>query len=189
MRREKRLTIPQVLERFARYYQRPGNEAWGDLHVVLDDQNVTDDFVDGCEQSIREWFNSVRAWDHETASNKMYGLMLCHYLRRLSKTQRLKLPHAVDRYLLRAKEPGRFTWKHWFTKGPFSHGRIKVTCKACGIGASAGYSVLYRMIAKEQDCRRATVYVAENAIYRLKYSGCPHVGERGENVSIEGLVL
>lgn len=73
-----RPTLPAVLDRFKAYHQtHPG---WGPLHVVLADNNVTDDCVDFC---IKE------AEDQGDAE----GAALARVLRSMSKTQRLKLGH------------------------------------------------------------------------------------------------
>ena len=49
-----RFTIPEVLDRFARYYALPGNGAWGSLHIVLDDGNVDDSHVAFCQNNAHE---------------------------------------------------------------------------------------------------------------------------------------
>jgi len=77
-----RLTIPDVLEDFATYYARPENGAWGGLHIVLDDGNVSDDSIRFCIDAAEE------EGDAETAR-------LGRLLLRLTKTQRRKLPHIV----------------------------------------------------------------------------------------------
>lgn len=74
-------TIPEVLLRFRSYYER--NRAWGSLHVVLDDGNVADDHVRSCEQYAKE-------------NGDTEGATLAAILLTMSKTQRLKLPNAVD---------------------------------------------------------------------------------------------
>jgi len=75
-------TIPEVLDDFRAYYER--NPAWGALHIVLDDVNVADHFVESCI----EW--AERDGDAE-------GARLGRILLRMSKTQRRKLPWAVSR--------------------------------------------------------------------------------------------
>jgi hypothetical protein len=176
----RRLTLPQVVERFARYYERPRNGAWGDLHIVLDDHNVDDDSIDWCEKHIRDWLYDppLAQWDYEIAHDKMYGLMLCHFLRRLTKTQRLKLPHVVDRYLKRAQEPGRFRWQHRRAdlKWPWRDGAVKLTCLTCRQGRTARYSAMY-MLAGRLEPAKILARVAEHAAYALRHFGCPHVGD------------
>lgn len=83
-------TIPQVVERFAKYYQKPGNGAWGSLHNVLDDGNVKNIDV--------EWA-IVRAWD----GNDEEGAMLARILLSMSKTQRLRLPKKVREFITEKK--------------------------------------------------------------------------------------
>ena len=75
-------TIPEVAELFARYYEQPGNAVWGSLHIVLDDGNVDDSNVVFC---IGE---AEQRGDDE-------GKRLAEILLRMSKTQRRKLPTAV----------------------------------------------------------------------------------------------
>lgn len=81
-----KLTIPEIVEQFARYYQQPQNGAWGSLHVVLDDHNVDDESVEHCQ----EW--ATKRGDTEGA--ELAGLLL-----RMSQTQRAKLPHIVRTFL------------------------------------------------------------------------------------------
>lgn len=73
---DKKPAIPDVLPRFAAYRSRHG--AWGALHVVLDDGNVSDDSVRYCLDAARD------AGDCE-------GAALAQILLMMSKTQRLKL--------------------------------------------------------------------------------------------------
>jgi hypothetical protein len=75
-------TIPEVIDRFAAYYLRPGNGAWGSLHIVLDDGNVEDEFVRHCIGFALE--------DGDTE-----GIALAEILLTMSKTQRAKLPRLV----------------------------------------------------------------------------------------------
>jgi hypothetical protein len=74
-------TIPEVLPRFLAYYI--DHPAWGSLHVVLDDGNVEDDCVRFCIEFAEQ------EGDEE-------GAELGRILMRMSKTQRNKLPPAVD---------------------------------------------------------------------------------------------
>lgn len=73
-----KLTIPDVIEKFRAYHQKPGNGAWGLLHVVLDDGNIKDCFVQGCIDDIKKYHPE----DTE-------ALELAEILLKLSKTQRL----------------------------------------------------------------------------------------------------
>jgi len=70
--------IPDVIERFRAYYQKPGNGAWGSLHIVLDDGNTQDDNVRFCIQAAEE------RGDTE-------GAELARLLLRMSRTQRGKI--------------------------------------------------------------------------------------------------
>lgn len=71
-------TVPDVLPEFRAYLTE--HSAWGALHIVLDDYNVTDDSVRFCIASAQE------AGDAE--GERLAGILL-----RMSKTQRLKLAH------------------------------------------------------------------------------------------------
>lgn len=73
-------TIPEVLERFAAYYEL--HPAWGVLHIVLDDGNVRTGGVEFCIDWAR------RAGDAE-------GEFLARLLLRMSKSQRGRLSHKV----------------------------------------------------------------------------------------------
>ena len=77
-----RPTLPDVAPQFAAYYAIPGNEAWGSLHIVLDDGNVGDDSVRFCI----EYAQSV---------SDVEGERLARILLTMSKTQRRKLPYAT----------------------------------------------------------------------------------------------
>lgn len=81
-----KLTIPDVIERFADYFSQPQNGAWGSLHNVLDDGNVSDSNVNFCLD------RALDRGDYE-------GAELAKLLLEMSKTQRLKLPSAVDAYV------------------------------------------------------------------------------------------
>lgn len=83
--------IPEVVARFARYNEQPGNGAWGSLHVVLDDGNTQDLHVTGCIEYAHE-------------HDDMEGEELAKLLLRMSRTQRAKLPHAVWEFQKRASE-------------------------------------------------------------------------------------
>lgn len=79
-------TIPEVVPRFAAYYQMPENGVWGSLHCVLDDKNVRNCDVEG-----------AKAWAAERAD--VEGEKLADILAKMSRTQRRKLPDAVDAYI------------------------------------------------------------------------------------------
>lgn len=81
-----RLTLPEVVARFAAYYEEPGNGAWGSLHIVLDDGNVGDDCVLFCKQ----W--ALDRDDHE-------GAALADILLTLTKAQRGRLNRKVHEWI------------------------------------------------------------------------------------------
>jgi len=102
-------TIPDVLPLALAYVQKPGNEAWGALHIVMEDGNYADDNVHWCLNS------AVQAGD---ADGARLAMLLLH----MSKTQRRKLaakanaaPHpkpaadlpAVPEITYRLDGPGR----------------------------------------------------------------------------------
>jgi hypothetical protein len=79
-----RPTIPGVLPAVRAYYAKPGNEAGGSQHIVLDDGNTADDNVRFCIEYARE------RGDED-------GVKLAETLLRMSRAQRKKLalmPHA-----------------------------------------------------------------------------------------------
>jgi hypothetical protein len=86
-----RLTIPDVCARFAAYRSKPGNECWGTLHVVLDDGNTQDKQVEWCI-------------GHATEKGDADGERLGRILLAMSRTQRGKLPSAVEAHLRSLKE-------------------------------------------------------------------------------------
>lgn len=65
-----------LIARFKAYHAK--HPAWGSLHVVLDDENIDDDFVEGCIA------HAVRERDSE-------GEHLARELLKLSISQRHKL--------------------------------------------------------------------------------------------------
>lgn len=69
---------PDLLARFRAYHERKGNSVWGSLHVVLDDLNTQDCFVQGCLDDAR------KNGDDE-------GAELATILLSLSRTQRAKI--------------------------------------------------------------------------------------------------
>lgn len=74
----KKPTIMEVLPKVWTYYDTPGNEVGGALHVVLDDGNVADGHV----QMSR---------DKAEAHGDTEGVKLATLILRMSKTQRRKL--------------------------------------------------------------------------------------------------
>ena len=71
-------TIPEVVPLCKAYYAKEGNSVGGSLHIVLEDGNVENHWV----QSCREW--AVEAGDDD-------GVALADILLKMSKTQRMKL--------------------------------------------------------------------------------------------------
>lgn len=71
-------TIPQVAPLVQALYARPGGEVGCCLHVVLDDGNVRDDYVQVC-------LDMARVKSHRDCE-EIAGLLL-----QMSKTQRIKL--------------------------------------------------------------------------------------------------
>lgn len=84
------ITIPDVVERFANYYEKPGNGAWGRLHVVLDDGNVDNKHVEFCVGSALE-------------IDDKDGAELARTLLQMSRGQRLRLPNAVHAFIKQRK--------------------------------------------------------------------------------------
>ncbi len=73
---EQKIIIPQVIDRFREYHQK--NLAWGSLHIVLDDFNVSNNSVDFCINYALE-------------NKDMEGAELAKILRQMSTTQRKRL--------------------------------------------------------------------------------------------------
>lgn len=71
-------TVPEVPPLVVAYYAKSGHGAGGNLHIVLDDENVDDGQVQFCLDLAR------RVGDAD-------GVQLAELLLRMSKTQRLKL--------------------------------------------------------------------------------------------------
>lgn len=71
-------TVPEVLPLVLEYVSRPENGAGGSLHIILEDQNVTDADVRFCLEHARECGDAD-------------GVALAELLLRMSRTQRLKL--------------------------------------------------------------------------------------------------
>lgn len=80
-------TVPEVLKTVREYYSKPGNEAGGSLHVVLDDGNVRDSDVLFCISYAKE------AGDTD-------GKSLAEILFKMSKTQRMKIYKNYSKYYL-----------------------------------------------------------------------------------------
>lgn len=80
------ITIPEVVADFAAYFLKPDNGAWGSMHIVLEDNNLRDAHVDFCIKYADE------AGDTE-------GARLARLLRRMSRTQRSRLPRKVQEYI------------------------------------------------------------------------------------------
>lgn len=78
LERGRKPECPEVLPLVREYYAQHGNGSGGSLHVVLDDHNVEDCFVD-------------MAVGHALTMGDIDGMALAAVLRMMSKTQRLKL--------------------------------------------------------------------------------------------------
>jgi hypothetical protein len=73
-----RPTVPEVLPLARRYYETPGNEAGGHLHVVLDDGNLEDTFI-------------LNSFDRAFEEGDVDGYVLAANLLAMTRTQRRKL--------------------------------------------------------------------------------------------------
>jgi len=85
MKPKAEITISDVVYQFWEYYRKPGNGAWGNLHIVLADNNVKDVHVEFCIKDAQQ------RGDTE-------GADLGRILLKMSKGQRLRLSAAVDAY-------------------------------------------------------------------------------------------
>lgn len=86
-------TIPDVAPLVLAYYAIAGNEAGGNFHMVLDNQNISDSCIRFCI-------------DQAKAGNDAQGIELGALLLQMSKTQRLKLA-SMDRQAEVARQPHR----------------------------------------------------------------------------------
>ncbi len=77
------ITIPNVIERFAAYYEK--HEAWGSLHIVLEDNNVQDSSVEHCIEWAKE--------KGDTEGEELGRILLL-----MSKSQRGRLHRKVEEY-------------------------------------------------------------------------------------------
>lgn len=73
-----RPTVPEVFPLALQYVSKPGNEMGGNLHIVLDDQNLDD----GCIAWCRE---------HAESEDGPEGAALAEQLLAMTGTQRRKL--------------------------------------------------------------------------------------------------
>lgn len=87
-----RLTLPDVVDRFASYRELEGNGAWGSLHCVLEDGNVRD-------HDVRS------AIEHAKERSDSEGVALGAILLAMTQTQRLRIPHAVERLVNEDRNP------------------------------------------------------------------------------------
>jgi hypothetical protein len=71
-----KITVPEVIDKFKSYNAKHG--AWGNLHIVLEDQNLGDDSVKAC----------IRFAEY---SDDKEGKELAEFLLTLSQTQRLRI--------------------------------------------------------------------------------------------------
>lgn len=74
------MTITDILPEAIEYYKK--NPTWGSLHVVLDDGNIKNKFVEF-------------AIEYAIQKGDIEGEKLARKILTLSKTQRLVLPHKV----------------------------------------------------------------------------------------------
>lgn len=81
--------LPSVVEAFAAYNAKPENGAWGHLHIVLDDANLSNDSVKFCKECAEK-------------SGDADGALLADVLLLMSKTQRGRLGRDVFEYRLAA---------------------------------------------------------------------------------------
>lgn len=77
-----KISIPEVITRFIAYQEKPGNEAWGSLHVVLEDHNVDNGHVQSCIEKAQ-------------TNGDSDGLELAKILLLMSKSQRGRLNRIV----------------------------------------------------------------------------------------------
>jgi hypothetical protein len=85
-----RPTVPVVLALACHYYAKPGNSTGGNLHVVLEDRNLEDEFIaDSIERAVEQG-------DEE-------GAALARALLAMTRTQRRRLSRQLE-----AAERARF---------------------------------------------------------------------------------
>lgn len=75
-----RPTVPEVAPLVHAYYDKPGNSAGGNLHVVLDDGNFEDSFI---EHSL----------DRATKIGDSDAVKIAELMLQMSMTQRRKLTY------------------------------------------------------------------------------------------------
>jgi len=73
-----RPTVPEVLHLACAYYATPGNSTGGNLHVVLEDENLDDGHVQRCLERAEQEADSD-------------GIKLANALLAMTKTQRRRL--------------------------------------------------------------------------------------------------
>lgn len=78
MKPSAKITVPEVVDKFKEYSQKPGSGTWGSLHIVLSDQNIQDHFVHSCLEDAK-------------SSGDTTGAELAQILLQMSKSQRLKI--------------------------------------------------------------------------------------------------
>lgn len=72
------LTVPDILPLVRGFYQLPGNEVGGVLHIVLDDGNIEDQHIEYCLSEA-------------IAKNDMIAVSLAKLLLKMTYTQRKKI--------------------------------------------------------------------------------------------------
>lgn len=86
MSQTRKPTVPEVLPLLQAYYRKPGNHDGGLLHVVIDDGNVRDCFVQSALEEARQ--------EGDEDAERLASLLL-----QMSQTQRRKLGALLDRSL------------------------------------------------------------------------------------------
>ncbi len=76
MKPSAKITVPEVIDRFAAYYEK--HITWGSLHIVLDDFNIDNGSVEFCIKYAEE-------------KGDAEGLELAKILLQMSPTQRKKI--------------------------------------------------------------------------------------------------
>jgi hypothetical protein len=73
-----RPTVPEVLRLVVEFYAKPGNEAGGNLHVVLDDGNLEDQHLEAARK---------RAWDSQDTD----AVVIADLMLDMTRTQRRRV--------------------------------------------------------------------------------------------------
>ena len=84
MKNDSKITVAQLIEECKKYYAMPNNSTGGNLHIILDDENIKDSHIKSCI-------------DKAESEGDNEGVKLGKLLLQASMTQRRKL---VKSYLL-----------------------------------------------------------------------------------------